>query len=268
MNIGTVFVPAFDISGVEHAAKAALPFVKASNARLRFGHVKERFPTGHIAEHYWHESVVAKFKEDVRLRAEQLRAAATQSVGAHDYEWKEIDDFEEDAYGPMARAADLVVAPAPAQCGREDAARLLENLLVSCGRPVCIAPSGAEPKAIQSYLIGWNGSVEATRAIAAAHPLLTAAKKVLVVSVGEIDGSAPRAEDIAESLTRSGVAADGKTVQKNGSVTDTLTSEAAAAGLDALLLGAYSHSRLMERVLGGVTRRLVKDPSMPIVFVH
>jgi nucleotide-binding universal stress UspA family protein len=37
---------------------------------------------------------------------------------------------------------------------------------------------------------------------------------------------------------------------------------------DLLVMGAYGHSRLRERIFGGVTRSMVETPSLPIFLAH
>jgi nucleotide-binding universal stress UspA family protein len=37
---------------------------------------------------------------------------------------------------------------------------------------------------------------------------------------------------------------------------------------DLLVVGAYGHSRLREFVLGGVTRRLLREMTLPVLMSH
>lgn len=268
MTIGTVFVPAFDEQGVRHTAPYARLFARAFTASLHLAHVRDPLPPAQLAEFYWDASVVEQFRENTARRAEAIRQEAASAIGADAFAWQLTDGLEEDLYGPQARLADLIIAPAPSQCSRQDAHRLVENLLVGCAKPVFMTPNPADEAIPQSYLVGWNGSVEAARALSVARPLLEAAKKVTIMSVGDISKSAPDATAAAEALTRSGIPAEGKTVKKHTSVTQTLVDEASTLGADALLLGGYSHSRLVERVLGGVTRKIISQPPMPVVLVH
>ncbi|NNU17567.1 universal stress protein [Parvularcula sp. ZS-1/3] len=268
MTIGTVLVPAFDDKGIRHAVRAAMPFVQKLRASLNVLHVRERYPAAHVAEYYWHTEVLKEFAEKVAQRAQELRVAAEEAAGRSDFTWLQPEGVEEADFGPASRMADLIVAPPPNVCGRPDAQSLVEQLMIGSGRPVLLTPEDAEPRVPSSYLVGWNGSIEATRALAAARPLLETAKRVTVVSVGEIDRPAPDASVIAEALNNAGIKAEGRTVGKIGTVTETLKGEASEAGADVLLLGAYSHSRLRERVLGGVTRKTIRQPFMPTLLVH
>ncbi|MEM1102487.1 MAG: universal stress protein [Pseudomonadota bacterium] len=268
MAIGAVLVPAFDVKGVGHAVKAALPFVDAFGAQLIVAHVRERYPSGYVAEYYWHTSVVNEFEDGRKRRAEDIKTAAVEAIGSRESSWIEPEGSEETTYGVVARTADVIVAPPPGVCDTTYAESLLQSILVGSGRPVFIAPEGAAPAITKSYLVGWNGSVEAGRAIAVARPLLEAAEKVTIVSVGDVEGAAADAAGVADALAKSGVNAVGLNAEKRGSVTETLQAVAGDFGADALLLGGYSHSRLRERVLGGVTRRVIEKPPMPVILVH
>jgi nucleotide-binding universal stress UspA family protein len=35
-----------------------------------------------------------------------------------------------------------------------------------------------------------------------------------------------------------------------------------------MVMGAYGHSRIAEMLLGGVTRRSLSDPQLPILMAH
>ena len=49
---------------------------------------------------------------------------------------------------------------------------------------------------------------------------------------------------------------------------DLLLNQAADMTADLLVIGAYGHSRLREFVLGGVTRTLLKQMTVPILMSH
>ena len=47
-----------------------------------------------------------------------------------------------------------------------------------------------------------------------------------------------------------------------------LLSRVADIGADMLVMGAYGHSRLREIVLGGVTRHILENATIPVLMVH
>ena len=46
------------------------------------------------------------------------------------------------------------------------------------------------------------------------------------------------------------------------------SSIAADAGLDLIVMGGYGHSRLQERILGGVTRGMLQSMTVPTLMSH
>jgi len=55
---------------------------------------------------------------------------------------------------------------------------------------------------------------------------------------------------------------------KLAGVGDTLLSHVAEVGSDLLIMGAYDHSRLRERVLGGVSREILRSMTVPVFMSH
>ena len=47
-----------------------------------------------------------------------------------------------------------------------------------------------------------------------------------------------------------------------------ILSIAADSGLDLIVMGGYGHSRLKERILGGVTRGMLQSMTVPTLMSH
>jgi nucleotide-binding universal stress UspA family protein len=147
-----------------------------------------------------------------------------------------------------------------------------ERLLLASGAPILLVPSGWKSKPIgNNILVGWNGSREARRAVADALPFLIAAASVTLLVVDSnkrVDrhGEEPGA-DIALYLARHGARVEVEQVSSHGTpVADIILSYAADRGVDLIVIGAYSHARTVEVVFGGVTRRLLKHASIPVLM--
>lgn len=167
-----------------------------------------------------------------------------------------------------ARTIDLTIfARTKAEDGQERAG-LVEVALFDSGRPVLLAGSGGGSDAGRRIVVGWNGSAEAARAIAMTMPLLSGADAVTVVVVDDGDVTVTP-DDLVHTLTLWGIAASGRTVtvSKEG-VASTLEAEASAAGADMILLGAYSHSRVREFVMGGVTDDALTDSPVAMMLAR
>jgi nucleotide-binding universal stress UspA family protein len=152
---------------------------------------------------------------------------------------------------------------------------LAEDVVMQSGRPVLIIPNTGHFDEIgKRILVCWNGSREAVRAINDAMPFLQTADKVTVMvanpekpSSGD-HGDIPSA-DIAHYLARHGIkveAASTKTDQSD--IGEIILSQASKADADMIVAGAYGHSRTREWILGGVTKTLIHEATVPTFISH
>lgn len=180
---------------------------------------------------------------------------------------------EADEVVAHARVADLVVmARAPSHQSAHRA--LLEDVLFKSGRPVLVTPGRpVQPRTWDRFVIAWNAKPEATRAVAAALPLLQAAKAVAVVTVDALPtrsghGQAPGRE-LAAHLARHDVPVEVRNVDSTGrSEGRALLDESLGFDADAIVMGAYGHSRAQEVLFGGVTRELLNGAPTPLLLMH
>ena len=102
--------------------------------------------------------------------------------------------------------------------------------------------------------IAWDGSRLAARALRDAMPFLMGAKAVTVIAVNEEAGEAS-SDQLVGHLARRGIAARVQRLAvERGDVQAAILSIAAESNMGLLVMGGYGHSRLHERILGGVTR--------------
>ena len=149
-----------------------------------------------------------------------------------------------------------------------------EDVVLSCSRPVLVAPhAGRRPDRIgENVLVAWNGSREAGRAVQDALPLMSTSSAVTVLLVDpEEDADIELAEDLVAHLGRHGLHAKTQVIRRDLvtlAVSDTILTQVAELDADLLVMGAYSHSRLREIVLGGVTRDILRDMNVPVLMAH
>ncbi|MGE0222574.1 MAG: universal stress protein [Acetobacteraceae bacterium] len=173
-----------------------------------------------------------------------------------------------------ARYADLTVAGQPGPEGDPRAEDIITTPLMTAGRPVLAVPYAGEFQAVgDRVLVAWNASREATRAVHDAMPLLEMAKHVMVLAVNprhgiQGHGDVPAA-DLALHLARHGVRAEAAhTVANDIPDGEALLSYAADVSADLIVAGGYGHSRAREMVFGGVTRTLMREMTVPVLFSH
>ena len=118
-------------------------------------------------------------------------------------------------------------------------------------------------------MIGWNRSAQAARAVHAALPMLERAGDVVILSVETGAKRGPSAEQMARYLAWHEVKAEVREfAPDNRSVGEVLLAEAEAAECDLLVTGAYSHSRLRDLLLGGVTRHVLAEADIPVLLAR
>lgn len=177
-----------------------------------------------------------------------------------------------------ARHADLLVLGQHERGDRavEPYSDFVTDLQMTAARPAIVVPhSGAFPTIAQNIVIAWDGSREAARAASDALPLLRRADCVSIEVVTPRRGSKrmrteEEAADAAAWLELHDVSASfHESARDPGVKTGTaLLSRASDRHADLIVAGAYAHSRILERVLGGVTRNLLEAMTVPILMSH
>ena len=179
-----------------------------------------------------------------------------------------------EALAAHARYADIVIL---GQADPDDGSvplYLPEEVTLASGRPSLIIPYiGAAATLGQRVTLAWDASREAARTVNDALPILKLAQAVNVVTVNPSDkpfghGEQPGA-DIALHLARHGVEVEVQRIElRDIDVPDIILSHVADQSSDLLVMGAYGHSRLRELVLGGVTRAMLHDMTVPVLMAH
>jgi nucleotide-binding universal stress UspA family protein len=166
--------------------------------------------------------------------------------------------------------SDLVVVGHPEPHGLPDD-MAPERMLLASGVPLLIVPNAWEGETIgDKVLIGWNASREARRAVSDAMAFLVAAESVTVLVVDRSGnrryGESP-GDDIAHHLARHGAQVEVVEVASHGApIAQVILGYAVQSGSDLLVVGAYSHARLRELLLGGATRTLLACMPVPVLI--
>ena len=213
----------------------------------------------------------------IREAAENLRKRIEADLANEDvsWEWLFLDGRAEQHLFEQSPLHDVIII-GPHDIG-EDGLRgpssMAGELALDSPTPVLIVPASVnrlDPAA--PALVAWNGSAEAAVAMRRALPLLAKASRVYLATVGEDDQKERYrfpALDAAKFLSRHGIETELVTLPKeNRRVSDVLVDAALARECSMMVMGAYGHSRLAEMLLGGVTRKVLSDPKLPVLLAH
>jgi nucleotide-binding universal stress UspA family protein len=215
----------------------------------------------------WMQSMLAERRAAADRAAREFHDKVAKERYAARSEWHDTlaDGFE--ALVHHARHADLVVAGQPDRDGEGVPASFSHELVMSVGRPVLYVPrAGRFEHCGSRVLVPWNGSREAARAVEDAVPFLQRSVSADVVTFGDD----PAADSgMAAYLARHDAAVSVSAERTNrAEVGSAILARAAERAADLIVMGAYSHSRLRELVLGGATRAVFRSMTVPTLMSH
>jgi nucleotide-binding universal stress UspA family protein len=200
------------------------------------------------------------------------KARLQQRLAVEDVAWNWIDTtgFLEPCLEEAASLCDLIVVsrhcdafPSP------DMDRAAAGLLVRAGKPILAVPDDAKGLNLGgTALSAWDGSRAASEAVAAAVPLLQLADCVTIVEVDDGSLEAP-AEEAAAYLSRHGIHPQIVRVPAEGDpASSVILAKANSERYAWLVMGGFSHSRFVEALFGGVTRRMLLESPIPLFLAH
>jgi nucleotide-binding universal stress UspA family protein len=176
---------------------------------------------------------------------------------------------EDDLVAERCRLADLIMAHKPPSNADAEPSLMLEAALRETGRPVLVIPRALKERLGRAIAVAWNGSIEVSRALAFAMPVLERAERVVVLHVHEDTIYGPPASDAVEFLAWHGIAATSAMlpagVRTEG---QTLLDAAAEHSADMMIMGAYTRSRMRRLIFGGVTAEVLRRTTIPVLMTH
>jgi nucleotide-binding universal stress UspA family protein len=173
-----------------------------------------------------------------------------------------------------ARYADLTLITPKVEGFESLQTWVLNGALFESGRPILLLPKGPVSfPAVKRVMIGWDASVEASKAVRDAIGLMKQAHEVhavLVDPVPSFEGHCPEpGADLAAYLGRHGISTTVHRLPREGKETgEILRRTANDLGADLMVTGGFGHSRLRERIFGGTTTNIVKNPTVPVLMAH
>lgn len=203
-----------------------------------------------------------------RLKHQLAAAPADDRLDRCFATWVEPEMEIDAAVTYYGRVSDLVVMTRfPA--GDPLAGRCLDAALFGTGRPTLLMPKPAVSSLLEHVMIAWNGSLEASHAMFGAMPLLRAARRVSVFTATESEQEHRNGTDLEEALSWYGIATHRlPRVHPAGSPGAELLATAHRSEVTLIVMGAYTHSRLRQAFLGGVTRRVLAEATIPVLMTH
>jgi nucleotide-binding universal stress UspA family protein len=262
-------------ASVKHRLTPVAALAKRTEIRLTGMYVTGLPATQAFADLDGWAQLADAYMTEQRIEASKVERAFRQELAslhiAGDWHCRETDMTE--GVIALARLHDLVVMGQPDPDAGTNGLRPGEVVLAA-GTPALLVPYAGEFAELgRRVLIAWNGTREAARALHDAMLLIEGAEAVTVLEIDPPDDDEGdpdlRASHVIAALKRRGVAAKAETTVSDGTpVADIILSLAADLTADLVVMGAWGHSRLREFVLGGASRGILKEMTVPVLMSH
>ncbi len=269
-----ILVHVYETKNIDATLKAACSIAEKNDAHLTGIHVIPHLDTPIYVESSVPAGLLKARLEAAEEAAERSRVLfqkAADSAGCLS-EWCQPEGFVDQEIVRQGRYADLIVMGQSGAPDKSTEKHSLENqVLVTSSRPVLVVPYiGFTAEIGRHIMVAWNGSMEATRAVNDAMPLLQSADVVDVISIiGPKEQEEVPSADMCVYLARHGIKTEAtKSLSNELTTSDILLNRASDRGIDLIVMGAYGHSRLREWILGGATYNMLKNMTVPVLMSH
>jgi nucleotide-binding universal stress UspA family protein len=286
MAIRKLLLPLTGTAAGEAALATALTIARRWNAHVTALHVRvdsrDVAPlAGEGLSGAMIEEMMSATEKESNDRAHAVRSMFERFVARHEVVVQEahpglnhatasfaaVTGREEDIVAQQARLADLTVVPHPDAGEDVSSSDALHAVLFDSGRPVLISPQVTAANIGTRICLAWNGTAESASSVLAALPWMQRADAVAILSAEGYQRRGPGAPDLAAYLNLHEVQAEIVTFRSvGGSVGAGLLAAAAEFDCNLLSMGAYSHSRLRQLILGGVTRHVLEHSKLPVMM--
>lgn len=263
-------------SGFETRLQTALDLVRASGGHLTCVYaspVSSYIGSGVFGVAAAEATAAMQIMQVLEDEEKTARAAIERRLANEDIQWDYVSATNDisSALVKYGSLADLVVLSHPAR-GKDQSivSGIVSDVVMAAHTPVLLVPEGrAGLDVAGNASIAWNGSVESANALRAAMPLLKQAKSVSIIAIDELADSDLSSLDASRYLSRHGIHAE-IVSQARGKMTveDALVAAVRAREAEYLVMGAFGHSRMREYWFGGVTRGMIENPPLPILFAR
>ncbi len=234
-----------------------------------------------------------RYKSEVETQRKHFREAFTKACDMLEIEliphgeqasspisgsWIVRQQNDDTAFGDdiieQSRFSDLTIAARPVE--RDDIwlSVVVSNILFDAAQPLLLLPVQQNATNFDGFPkkvgIAWNGSNESSHAVQRAMPFIEAAEEVVIFTSTSKKTLGSVVDNLIYWLKKHDAKTEKVVFEKSNvsSVGETILNECENHGVEFLISGAYSHSRLRSFILGGVTTHLLTNSNIPLFMSH
>jgi len=281
-----IFVPVADRPECARALRTAFDLGQRVDANICGCHIRPHnhsdvvLPSelGSIADHdaawetAWAGKKTRKSDGTARMLFEQVAARQHYEIikkprSTTGAVWLEKVGSPDKVLSIMGPVSDLIIVSRPTLIGGTLARLFMMAAVLNSARPVLVLPKSGPLVIGKRICIAWNQSAEAAQAVSAAMPLLRLADQVNIITCGRERSGGPKSSQLATYLRFWGVKSKRFTVNAD-SDTKGLIKGYKDSESDLMVMGAYSRSRVRQRIFGGVTEFMLQRAKIPVFMLH
>ena len=209
--------------------------------------------------------------EDMATKADMpVKKTGNAGAGATAV-WKEMLGTPDKVMPVIAPMSDVIVVSRPKGSGKGKQGKVAREFVLealrSGNRPTLILPQRRLASVGKRVIVAWDQSSAAVQALVGALPILQQAEQVVIHTAGADFHTAPKVGHARNYLAMHGIKA--KISKSKGLHVERELEEAYDThNADLLVMGAYSRSRFMERLLGGTSEHFIMKTKIPVLATH
>lgn len=194
---------------------------------------------------------------------------AAQRLDATFASWREQQGDLETIVALTGRVNDLTIIDNPTRSGSFEQA-VFDAAVFSTGRPTLILGDQLPDDLLRHVVIAWNGSLEGARTVGQSIALLHEAEYISIITVPSDQDRQAGFADLANYLHWHGIVVEPASLVPDvaGNAGERIVGACKSAGATMLVMGAYTHSRLRQAFLGGVTQYVLENATLPVLMAH
>lgn len=288
MSIRTILVPINGENEDKASLETALEVAKTFQA-----HVECLYVSPDITSYIYPDigmpnpalgGYVEAFEQTSQARLERARTLFTSLSNQHGVPVEErltaaekVSSYLQLGNGDMeehivqqGKLSDLIVMQGSFAPGNSPYYSWAVTALFETGKPLLLTPVKAPaPTMGKTVVIAWNNSVEVSRALHYAIPFLRRAENICILAMSDNKGEGVNVEAVSLYLTLHGITAKTRvSYHKESPSGIALITEARRANADLLVMGAFTHTRLRQMIMGGMTSYMLEHTEFPVLMVH
>ncbi len=147
---------------------------------------------------------------------------------------------------------------------------VIDGALFNSGRPLMLTSKFEANKKIEdsTIILAWKNTPQTHRAEWFAMPLLQKAKKLYVVHITEEEDISKNVDIVENHLKNHNVSVNSIVIDNAKNAPAALEEKYNEFNADLIVMGAYSHSRLKQIILGGFTKYFLNNANCNLFLTH